>query len=135
MSLDDQDRDVLDVVEDEILLLLKDSEALLSHLKDLPEKEQAVTDVAKSLLEHLSKAQEGLLDNITLLADYLPFEYSATQSRLRSRQAKADITAACSALETFPQEDFEDSLIGEEYRSDPSSLSDERAAKRMRPHA
>ena len=88
MSVTEPRRDSLDLVEDEILLLVKDSEALLNSLKDLPGKEDAAKELGKSIMTHLSKVQDGLLDKLNLLADYMPYEQSTTQSRLKARQEK-----------------------------------------------
>jgi hypothetical protein len=132
MSLAEQHRDTLDIVEDELLLLLKDSEVLLSCLKDLPNMEEAAKEAAKSLLDHLAKVQDGLMDNVNLLADYIPYERSATQSRLRARQAKADLTSACSALETFPLDDGDEGSLEGRRSDDDRGYVEERSVKRMR---
>jgi hypothetical protein len=93
----------LDMVEDELLSILKDASNMVTNLKELSTnggdtKESIIQESATSIFSRLVKVQDGLLDNIDSLQDYLPFERSATKSRLKAQQARSDLEAANSIL-------------------------------------
>ena len=131
--------DPLDAVENEILELVKDAERMTEALRDLPDKEQVAGEAASTVIERLAKIQDGLLDNINLLAEYIPFERSATQSRLKARQAKTDLEAANFSLwmikseldEKLPEEDEVVPPGGPRVSSGPSGRPGQDPAKRM----
>ena len=110
-------QEMLDLVEDELLLLLKDSETLTAALQDLPGKTKEAQDAAESILSRLAKAHEGILDNLDSLEDYLPFERSATQARSSAHLAKTDLEAAKSTLDAlFDKVQLEEEEISYDHK-------------------
>jgi hypothetical protein len=122
----------LDKVEDDLLLILKESETIINGLKNLPEKEKIVNDASLSIFSRLLKCQSCLLDNLDGLKEFMPFERSSEASHASATRARYDLINAKLSLEVINDAiELESEAVADSNLEEPEYPKDH-SSKKMR---